>query len=132
MGWLAALAVLLLGGAGAGAAPAGSDLDHDGLDDTLERRVVQRHLSWLRIDAGNLGAPGAGEGDTPHPAETRLGAGPWDHPSTNCAWPAAPGRRGIALARIHPAAPYQPTGFIRQPVRYSNTVDRPLLDAPRR
>ena len=45
--------MLLLGGAGAGAAPAGSDRDQDGLDDTLERQVVRR---WLRIDAGNLGA----------------------------------------------------------------------------
>jgi len=131
MRWLATVAVLLLGGAGAGAAPAVSDLDHDGLDDTLERQVVQRHLPWLRIDGGNLGAPGAGPRDAPHPAETRFGAGPWDRPATNCAWPVAPGRRGIALARIHPAAPYQPTGFTRQPVRYAQTVDHGVLDAQR-
>ena len=126
---LASLAVLLLAATGPGAALAASDLDRDGLDDTSERQVVQRHLPWLRIDAGNLGAPGAGPLDAPHPAETRLGTGPWDQPATNCAWPIAPHRRGIALARIYPAAPYERTGFTTQPVRYSRSVDGAWLAA---
>jgi hypothetical protein len=130
MRWLATFA-LLLAGSGAGAAPAVSDLDRDGLDDRLEREVVQRHLPWLRIDAGNLGAPGAGPEDAPHPAETLLGAGPWDRPASNCAWPAGPGRRGLALARVFPAEPYQRTGFTQQPVRYPETVDQAVLDAQR-
>ena len=126
---LASVAVLLLAGTGPGAALAASDLDRDGLDDTSERQVVQRHLPWLRIDAGNLGAPGAGPLDAPHPAETRLGAGRWDQPSTNCAWPIAPHRRGVALVRSYPAAPYEPTGFMTQPVRYAQSADDAALEA---
>jgi hypothetical protein len=119
MRWLGSLAILLL----AGPAAAVSDLDRDGLDDTSERQIVQRHLPWFRIDRGNVGAPRADEADGPHPAETRLGAGAWDRPSTNCVWPAAPERRGIALARIYPAAPYAATGFTHELRRYTETVD---------
>lgn len=104
-----------------------SDLDRDGLDDTLERQVVERHLPWLRIDAGNLGAPGSLPLDAPHPAETRFGTGPWDRPASNCAWPVGPARRGLALARVAPAAPYQKTGFTTGPTAYAGSVDADLL-----
>ena len=111
------------------AARGAGDLDRDGLDDTMERQVVERHLPWLRIDAGNLGAPGSLPLDAPHPAETRFGTGPWDRPASNCAWPVGPARRGLALARVYPAAPYQRTGFTTQPVAYARSADQDLLAA---
>jgi hypothetical protein len=120
--------VCLLWLAGLPHAASASDLDRDGLADTLERQVVQNHLPWLRIDAGNLGLPGR-EAGLVHPAETKLGTGPWDQPSTHCAWPIAPKRRGLALARVVPATPYQKTGFTRQPTAYASSVDEPALAA---
>jgi hypothetical protein len=109
--WVLLLVLALLPGASRGE---GGDRDRDGLDDALERRLVETHLPWFRIDPGNIDPRAAAILDAGDPRETLLGTGPWDRLGSSCAWPVAPHRRGLALARVTPAAPYTLEAYATQ------------------